>query len=100
MSPPTGGIMGSLFDERLRGKPCKHCGSLHDEENMLVCDKCEATYHSSCAKEKNMVVHNGPFLCHRCRGTIAMEGVTDIMEDYLLLDYLFQGTLPTDVEEI
>ena len=58
------------------------------------------TYHSSCAKEKNMVVHNGPFLCHRCRGTIAMEGVTDIMEDYLLLDYLFQGTLPTDVEEI
>ena len=100
VAPPTGGTMGSLFDERLRGQPCRHCNSAHDEEDMLVCDKCEATYHSSCAKEKNMVVHDGPFFCHRCRGTIAVEGVADVMEDYPLLDYLFTGVLPTDLEEI
>ena len=92
--------MGSLFDERLRGKPCKHCHSTYDEENMLVCDKCEATYHSMCAKDKGMVVHEGPFFCHICRGIIAMEGAADIMEDYPLLDYLFTGVLPKDLEEL
>ena len=98
--PSTGGTMGSLFDERLRGQPCKHCHSLYDEENMIVCDKCGATYHRLCAHDKGMVVHDGPFFCHTCKGTIAIEGASDVMEDYPLIDYLFTGVLPKDLEEM
>jgi predicted sulfurtransferase len=92
--------MGSLFDEKLRGKHCQHCRSTYDEENMIICDKCEATYHRMCALSKGMVVHDGPFFCHHCRGTIAMEGASDVMEDYMLMDYLFTGVLPKDLEEL
>lgn len=97
--PPTGGIMGALFDERLRGKPCHHCQSSHEEEEMLVCDKCEATWHDACAKEVGTVIHDGPWFCNLCRGKLAMEGFSDVMEDYPLLDYLFLGQLPEDLDE-
>jgi hypothetical protein len=29
-----------------------------------------------------------------------MEGASDVMEDYMLMDYLFTGVLPKDLEEL
>jgi hypothetical protein len=45
------------------------------------------------------VIHDGPWFCNRCRGKLAIEGFTDIMEDYPVMDYLFAGKLPDDLEE-
>ena len=67
---------------------------------MIICDKCEAPYHKACAETSGgSMMHNGPWFCPSCRGIIAMYGPQDISYDYHLMDYLWAGHLPEDVDE-
>jgi len=40
--------MCAVWDRRLEGKPCRHCGGQEHDELMVVCDRCESPYHREC----------------------------------------------------
>ena len=62
---------------------------------MLMCDGCDNCFHQDCLPvEQQEMVHDGPWVCQACRGSIAMHGIPDITLDYGLTDYLFTGILP------
>lgn len=67
---------------------------------MLVCDRCEQCWHSSCAQIKQSTpIHSGPWFCFKCRAHILTHGPTDVIEDIPLLEYLFAQTTPQDPDE-
>lgn len=45
------------------------------------------------------LLHDGPWFCVHCKGHVAMHGAEDITEDFALMDYLFAGVTPGDVDE-
>ena len=82
------------------GKPCKTCGGLHDEPNMVICERCDACYHIDCLDASDKVeVHDGPWLCPECKVLVMTEGASDILYDFSLTNYLFLGQLPTNSDE-
>jgi len=67
---------------------------------MLLCDGCNKCWHPDCLlAEQQPAVHDGPFICTECRGTIALHGYPDITLDFGLVDYLFDGQLPAQQQE-
>ena len=46
------------------------------------------------------MLHAGPWFCPDCRGIISMYGPQDICYDFHLIDYLWTGFLPEDIDEI
>ncbi len=94
------GIAAAIYDEALRGKPCALCHGLDEEDEMLVCDRCNQPWHKKCVKVKlGSMLHDGPWYCVCCKGHIAMHGVTDVTKDLPLLDHLFTGVIPLGLEE-
>ncbi len=86
-------MVAAVWEDRLKGRPCLHCHSLEREEDMVVCDRCEACAHSECSTTP---VHAGPWYCHRCRLHIITNGPEDVVEDLQLIEWLFQGKRPKD----
>ncbi|HLP30904.1 MAG TPA: PHD finger domain-containing protein [Geothrix sp.] len=86
----------AAWDDRLRGVPCGTCTGLDHEEDMLVCDRCGTPHHQEC--QPHSPAGDGPWYCGQCRGTIRLQGSTDPVEDLELLDYLFRGILPDDLD--
>ena len=67
---------------------------------MILCDRCENPYHRECAaKIGGSMLHDGPWFCPTCKGYIAMHGPEDITHDYHLIDHLWAGFIPQDLEE-
>ena len=90
----------AVWDERLRGKPCKECNTLRGEDDMVVCDRCEDCYHAECGDYKGLSpVHRGPWYCFRCRGELYLLGFSDPIENVPLIDYLWLKNLPKDHEQ-
>ena len=46
------------------------------------------------------MLHAGPWFCPDCRGIISMYGPQDICYDFHLIDYLWTGFSPEDIDEI
>ena len=44
-------------------------------------------------------MHDGPWFCESCRGAITMCGVANMTQDWPLIDHLWMGWLPQDVEK-
>lgn len=45
---------------------CQNCKSLEDDENMLLCDKCDKGYHMYCLKPIVVSVPSGDWFCEKC----------------------------------
>lgn len=46
---------------------CEGCGSRGDETLLLLCDDCDTTWHTYCARPPLGEVPRGPWRCERCR---------------------------------
>jgi len=92
---PSFDRVNAAWDESLRGAPCGHCGGLHDEHEMVVCDRCSTPYHPACASGTSPI-GRGPWYCALCKGALAIAGRPDPVQDVQLLDYLFRGKVPDD----
>lgn len=44
-------------------------------------------------------IHEGPWFCYKCRGSIALKGFQDVTQDIGLIDYLWTGKLPESLDE-
>ena len=72
------GVM-AVWDERLRGVPCQKCQGLQEEAHMIVCDRCESCWHTSCGEDGGRnPVHDGLWYCGPCRGHIVLHGFQDV----------------------
>lgn len=96
-------LLGGLearYEEALRGKPCLVCGGLQDEDNMVLCDRCEAPFHPECGSDGGRnPIHSGPWYCTQCRGHICIHGFSDAVQDLGLIDYLWLGKVADDEVE-
>lgn len=89
----------AAWDETLRGKPCKECNLLHDEADMVVCERCNEVFHPHCANATGLTpIHEGPWYCYRCVGELFLNGSPDPIQDIPLIYYLFRGIEPEDPE--
>ncbi len=72
----AGIVAAAAWQERLRGVPCRLCGTTEEEDTMIVCDRCEACYHPKCvANARGYVAPNdGPWYCQQCRTHIITHG--------------------------
>ena len=76
----------SAWDEALRGKPCKECNLLHDEADMVVCERCNEVFHPHCANSTGLTpIHEGPWYCYRCVGELFLNGSPDPIQDIPLI---------------
>lgn len=89
-------VVMAAWDDRLRGVPCGICAKVDQEGEMLVCDRCGVPFHSGC--QPLSPAGDGPWYCSQCRGIIRVQGSSDPVEDLELLDYLFRGILPDDLD--
>ena len=54
----------AVWNEKLRGVPCKVCKGLHNEARMYVCDRCEGCLHLGCIlAEGGKRPGKGPWFC-------------------------------------
>jgi len=90
--------MCAVWDRRLEGKPCRHCGGHEQDELMVVCDRCESPYHREC-QDGVAPVTEGPWYCGQCRNWLLLNGWSDVVEDLPLIDFLFRGRVPDDEAE-
>ncbi len=88
---------GKPIDDR----PCKLCKDDARQDEMILCDRCEACYHRDCAgKIGGTRIHDGPWFCATCKGALTLEGYQDITQDWPLMDHLWTGWLPQDPTEV
>ncbi|KAI9919169.1 hypothetical protein PsorP6_012069 [Peronosclerospora sorghi] len=45
---------------------CRHCGQMHAQESMLLCDSCDAAYHAFCLAPRLPAIPPGNWYCPRC----------------------------------
>ncbi|KAG9444393.1 hypothetical protein H6P81_015733 [Aristolochia fimbriata] len=57
-----------LDDEDFVDVCCEECGSGDQEEEMLLCDKCDRGFHIYCLRPIVVRVPAGPWFCSRCSG--------------------------------
>lgn len=66
---------GHPIDDR----PCKLCKGEDQQEDMILCDRCEDCYHRDCASmTEGTRMHDGPWFCTACKGALTLEGYSDI----------------------
>ena len=53
-------------EEEVDDIPCESCGS-KDAENMLLCDGCDAGYHTQCLRPALTAVPEGDWYCSKCQ---------------------------------
>ena len=77
------------------------CDGTEDEHRMVVCDRCEGCAHTACllGDERQTRPNQGPWYCKKCRAHIINNGPTDITEDLALIDFLFAGVQPKNVDD-
>ena len=45
------------------------------------------------------MIHDGPWFCDQCKGHLALHGPPDPTQDFALIDHLWAGYEPEDVDE-
>ena len=82
-------------------RPCVWCGGAQKQSTMILCDRCNRCYYRDCAAESGgSMVHDGPWFCATCKGELVLHGFPDVTQDWALIDYLWVGSLPEDIEEV
>ena len=81
-------------------RPCNLCNRASRQDDMVLCDHCDACYHRDCAsKSRGTKLHDGPWFCATCKGSLTLQGYPDITQDWPLIDHLWTGWLPQDPVE-
>ncbi|XP_029837800.2 serine/arginine repetitive matrix protein 2 [Ixodes scapularis] len=66
-------------------KPCAKCGKGDHPEWILLCDACDAGYHTSCLKPALMLIPDGDWFCPPCDHRMLCE---KLLEELKLYDQL------------
>lgn len=53
---------------------CRVCLDDSNDEDLMLCDHCDAAYHIYCLKPKLKQVPDGPWICNRCTAWFAKTG--------------------------
>ena len=56
-----------FVDEDSEEDVCTACNNLHDDENWVACDGCDAWYHFGCTSLEAMPGAKDQWLCEECR---------------------------------
>ena len=60
---------------------CEVCGSRDDEDSMLLCDGCDAGWHTFCCTPVIEEVPEGDWFCVKCAGVLGEEAVVSMEEE-------------------
>ena len=97
-----GGGLGSVEPQELSlselpvdpDMTCEVCGHSEDDSNMLLCDKCNRGFHSTCLQPPLAEVPEGKWYCDLCD-----TNSNDITKDLATVTFLETGQLPVDKRE-
>mmetsp|Transcript_11250 Transcript_11250/g.12372 ORF Transcript_11250/g.12372 Transcript_11250/m.12372 type:complete len:337 (+) Transcript_11250:1-1011(+) len=62
-------------------KACEKCGSMENEESMLLCDECDKGYHMYCMSPALDSIPKGDWFCPKCRPPPELNVVEEEMEE-------------------
>ncbi|XP_064456431.1 remodeling and spacing factor 1-like isoform X2 [Ornithodoros turicata] len=79
------GNSGSDSETTHDEKPCSKCGKGDHPEWILLCDSCDAGYHTSCLKPALMIIPDGDWYCPPCEHRMLCE---KLLEEIKLYDQL------------
>nr|XP_026501798.1 PHD and RING finger domain-containing protein 1 isoform X1 [Vanessa tameamea]XP_026501799.1 PHD and RING finger domain-containing protein 1 isoform X1 [Vanessa tameamea]XP_026501800.1 PHD and RING finger domain-containing protein 1 isoform X1 [Vanessa tameamea] len=76
---------------------CEICGSIEDEETMLLCDGCDLGYHMQCLSPPLSEVPADQWLCPNCY--VSLNGESNLLEDINLseVEDLLEGVVDIDL---
>ena len=77
--------------------PCSVCNNADCPSETLVCDMCTCLVHANCAGVEH--VPRGFWYCDACEALISKGEVLDITVDKSLTKSLFEGVVPTDIDD-
>lgn len=72
---------------------CRVCDRRDQEGTLLLCDNCNAGYHTGCLKRPLSSVPSGAWVCEECAPGFK-DAVVDIVDDADVLEYIRTGRLP------
>jgi hypothetical protein len=77
-------------------KTCHGCGGREDDERMVVCDKCDLSYHIYCIKTPLAAIPHGRWKCDTCVGCIHCGAIesTSWHSDYTSCFTCHEGSQP------
>ena len=82
-------------------KPCGHCGCTEDQQSHVLCDRCNVGFCPRCRPQVGgSMIHDGPWFCGQCKGWLALHGPPDPTLDFALIDHLWAGYEPEDLDEL
>ena len=95
-----GAVVATAAGQPKDDQPCTFCQGADRQQEMILCNKCNACYHPDCAKGTGgSQVHEGPWFCEACKGELTLSGIQDISQDWPLIDHLWTSWLPEDISE-
>ncbi|XP_064615181.1 remodeling and spacing factor 1-like [Liolophura sinensis] len=61
--------------------PCCKCLKFNQPEWILLCDKCDAGYHTACLRPPLMIIPDGDWFCPPCQHKLLVERLTENLKD-------------------
>ncbi|XP_077867542.1 uncharacterized protein LOC100370373 [Saccoglossus kowalevskii] len=61
-------------------KPCCKCGQYDQPEWILLCDKCDAGYHTACLRPPLMMIPDGEWFCPSCEHVTLIVKLQEMLE--------------------
>ncbi|CAL1542884.1 unnamed protein product [Lymnaea stagnalis] len=60
--------------------PCVKCGKYNHPEMILLCDKCDAGYHTACLRPPLMLIPDGDWFCPPCEHMMLVAKLLDCLQ--------------------
>ncbi|KAK4537946.1 hypothetical protein CDCA_CDCA15G3971 [Cyanidium caldarium] len=70
-SPPSSPLASGSGTDSIRDRPCRRCGRSDHPECTLLCDRCDAEYHTYCCAPPLSSVPTGSWYCEQCQAESA-----------------------------
>ncbi|CAG5136604.1 unnamed protein product [Candidula unifasciata] len=62
--------------------PCVKCGKYDHPEMILLCDKCDAGYHTACLRPPLMLIPDGDWFCPPCEHAKLVEKLLECLQSF------------------
>ncbi|KAJ8031204.1 Remodeling and spacing factor 1 [Holothuria leucospilota] len=66
--------------EELSDEPCIKCGNYNHPDQILLCDSCDAGYHTACLRPPLMYVPDGQWFCPACEHLALLKNLEATLE--------------------
>ncbi|XP_059177548.1 uncharacterized protein LOC131956927 isoform X2 [Physella acuta] len=60
--------------------PCVKCGKYNHPEMILLCDKCDAGYHTACLRPPLMLIPDGDWFCPPCEHSMLVSKLLECLQ--------------------